>query len=526
MMMIKTYFPIAFDNAMATPPEAVQLAKELNNNNMQQDVMLKRAPDMAAMVEYWDKTDDIIAGLDAMVASGQKWMPKFDGESDSDYRNRLKCAKMTNVYSDAIEGLAAKPFEQEVSLGNDDNTPAPEQMDEFIEDVDGSGNNLTMFASEMFFNGINSAIHWVLIDHPPSDPNVRTLADAKASGARPYWTHILGRNVLEATSKMIKGSETLLRVRIYEPGKPDHVRVFIRDDNGTIRFELYEKRNDWRDADGGRTQFWLVDEGTFSIDQIPMVPFITGRRDGRSFKIKPPMKAAAELQINLYQNESALEWNKRISAYSMLSGQGVKPDVDSQGQPKKLTIGPNKVLYAPPNGQGNHGEWKFIQPDPQILVFLAADIKSTIQELRELGRQPLTAQMGITVISSSFAANKAKSAVAQWALGLKNALENVMVVTAKYMAIDATTYDPVVKVYTDFDEFTDGKDLATLDTAVKEGKISDETYRYELKRRGVLSDEFDEEQEVDRILKQTPNDGGVDTQIIPPDPNNPTPEGM
>lgn len=528
--LLASVAPRAFDNGpplpgeggslgyMPTTPEAVQAARrhrEADPSNG--DAMLAYARDMAAMLDYWDLTDTIVDGVDAMRDAGEKFMPRFVDEDSTDYNNRLKCVKMTNVYRDAVEGLASKPFEQEVTLGKDDETDPPEQMVEFIEDVDGAGNNLTVYAGQVFFDGINSAIHWIFVDHPPINPNIRNVEDAKKSGARPYWSHVIGRNVRAAKVKIINGKETLIYVRIYEPGDVDHVRVFIRDDNGVVRWELYERKNEWRDMpDGtGRTQFFQLEgsdgAGIVTIGRIPLVPFITGRRDGRTFKLLPAMRDAADLQKNLYQNESALEWNKRLGAYSMLSGNGVRPDKNADGTIKKLAVGPNRVLYAPPNGNGEHGSWEYVQPDASIMTFLKADITDTIRELRELGRQPLVATMSITTIQAGQAAGKAKSAVGAWALSLKDALENAMVLTAMFLGINTDDYDPVVAVYTDFDEFTEGKDLDTLTSARKNKDISQETFWSELKRRRVLSDEFNAEQESERLLKETPNGDGIDT---------------
>lgn len=510
--LLTTTTLVAFDTGyMPTTPAAVEAARR-GHTAIQNDAILKRSTDSAAMLDYWDQTDAIVDGVKAMKLAAEMFMPRFEEEPDGDYKNRLKCAKMTNVYRDAVEGLASKPFEQEVSLAKDENTDPPEELNEFAEDVDGSGNNLTTFASTVFFNAINSAIHWIFVDMPPVDPSIRSRADQKARGGRPYWSHVLGRNVLEAKAKVIGGKETLTYVRVYEPGAPECVRIFRRDDAGNVTWELWEKTNTERDyPEGGKTFFAPKEKGAVTIGVIPMVPFMTGRRDGRTFRLFPSMSDAADLQVNLYQNESALEWNKRIGAYSMLTGNGVKPERDAEGNPKKLAIGPNKVLYSPPDGSGSHGEWKFIQPEASVMDFLARDIKETITQLREISRQPLVATMSITTVQAGQAAGKAKSAVGAWALGLKDALENAMVLTCKFASIATEAYDPTVYIYTEFDEFTEGKDLDALGTAVSAGKISDQTYRHELKRRRVLSDEFDEDEEVARLLKQVPSDDGVDT---------------
>lgn len=529
--MITAAFPRAFDNApqgyMPTTPAAVQAAKQNQANSATiHDVMLRRSPDSAAMLEYWDLTDTIVDGINALRLAGERYLPRFTDEGDTDFQYRLKCTKLTNIYRDTVEGLSSKPFEQEVALVADENKSVPESIEAFVENVDGSGNNLTIFSGATFFNGINSAIHWIFVDHPPANPNVRTQADAKRAGIRPYWSHVLGRNVLDPRSSVINGVETLTYIRIFEPGAPDHVRIFERMENGSIRWELRDKRTEWIDVDGGKTQFHVLDEGVLTIDVIPLVPFITARRDGRTWKLFPAMRDAADLQIELYQQESGLKFAKQLTAYPMLAGNGISPMMEADGKtPKKLAVGPGRVLYAPAStATGAIGSWAYVEPSAQSLKFLADDIKDTMSQLRELGRQPLTAQSGnLTVITTAVAAGKAKSAVKAWAFTLKDALENAMVITCKFMGVAPAEYDPTVSVFVEFDEFMEGKDLDTLDSARDRKDISQLTYWEELKRRAVLSPEFNAETEEKRLMDELPGDGADNNTLDnPPPANDPT----
>lgn len=496
--------PQAFDNTNAVQ-SAINVAMGISADG---DELLRRAPDSASMLAYWDLTDALIEGADAVIGAAEKYLPKFKDEEPDDYQNRLAVAKYTNIYGDTVEALASKPFEEEVTLVTSDEKNIPEQINKFIEDVDGSGNNLTVFASNTFFNGINSAIDWIFVDYPEIDPaRVRSVADAKREGIRPFWSHVLGRNVLEAKVTMVSGKEQLSYIRIYEPGKPDHVRVIEKSEAGGVTWTLYQKQDKANAA--GKVEFTVVGTGTYSIGVIPLVPFWTGRRDGRTFKFFPAMKSAADLQKVLYRQESGLEFIKTCAAYPMLAGNGIKPPMMADGvTPKKLRVGPSKVLYGAPNADGSHGEWGYVEPSAQSMEFLSKDVDKTKQDLRELGRQPLTAQSGnLTVITTAVAAGKAKSAVGAWALMLKNALENAMVLTGMWFNIQQTEYDPEVNVYTEFDDvLDDGKDVEALNSARERKDISQETYWIELKRRKVLAPEFDADVERDRLLKELPEE--------------------
>lgn len=506
-----------------TPIQIEQVVDAINSLASPDDDLAKRSNDSAAMVDYWDKTDDIVEGYDAIKRGEQKYLPKFPDENDDDYKFRLETTKYTNVYRDIVENLASKPFEEEISLPAEAN--APEEIEKFLEDVDGAGNNLTAFAGDTFFNGINSAIDWIFVDYPSTDvTRIRTLADAKIDGIRPFWSHVLGRNVLEAKAQVIAGEEVLTYIRILEPGKPNHIRIFSRSEDGFIFWELYEEFND---KEKGKKAYRRVGGGTLTIDEIPLVPFITGRRDGRSFKIRPVMRDAADLQIELYQQESALKYTKVLAAYPMLSGNGVKPALDAQGKPIKISVGPGRVLYAPPDGSGKSGSWAYVEPNANTLKFLAEDVKVTEQQLRELGRQPLTAQSGnLTVITTAVAAGKAKSAVGAWGLILKNALENALVITCKWLSIATETYDPEVKVYDDYDSFDgEGKDVEALNQMRTNGDLSQDTLWSEMKRRRILSAEFDIEKEKERLLDEIPADPNpLDTDPPAPEPGDPIPD--
>ena len=472
--------------------------------------LLKRASDVASMVPYWDMTDTIVEGSKAIKGAGEEYLPKFPDEQQKDYDFRLQLAKFTNIYRDVLEGLSTKPFEEEITLIG---TDIPDFVKSFVEDVDGFGNNMSVFSSLTFFNGINSAIDWIFIDHPAvSSSDVVTVADAMTKNLKPFWAHVLARNVYEIRTDMIGSERHISYIRIFEPSsdgvKSNHIRVFERVGD-LVTWVLYREV---KEAKKTEEQVVQVGEGVLSISLIPMVPFATGRKDGNTFKFAPPMMDAADLQITLYQDESGLQHIKALAGYPMLAANGMKPEKGPDGKtPKKVAVGPMRVLFGVPDGNGGHGEWKFIEPNANSMEFLKKDISSTKQDLRELGRQPLTSlSTQLTTVTTSIAAGKAKSAVTAWALSLKDALQNALKITALYYGSE---YETKVNVFTGFDNVKDdGSDLDTLSDARTRGDLSLETFHRELKRRGVLSPEFDSLSEADRIFEEIPT--GDEEEIL------------
>lgn len=470
--------------------------------------LLKRSPDIETMVPYWEKVSDILEGTQAIKDGGIKYLPKFPDEDKDDYDFRLTVSKFTNIYRDVTEGLASKPFQDEISLLGAEKRP--QELIDFAEDVDGFGNNLTTFAALTFFNAINYGIDWIFIDYPTvQNPDNVTIAEAKQRNLKPFWVHILGKNVLDIKTRMQGSKQIITYFRCQEPGygdEPMHVREFIETENG-VEWKLYVKITN----DKGEDEFLVVEEGMLSIDFIPVVPFITGRRDGNSFKIYPPLSDAADLQITLYQNESALEYIKVLACYPMLATDGTKPPKGNDGKPSKLRTGPNTVMYGVEKANGDGGTWHYVEPQANSLEFLQKNIDKTKNDLRELGRQPLTAMSTqLTTVTTSIAAGKAKSAVTAWSYALKDALENALMITMKWMGID---YEPEINVYTGFDNVLDnGSDIEELGKARERGDISVETYWDELKRRKILSPEFDIEEERKRLLDNIPADSEPDVK--------------
>ena len=486
--------------------------------------------DYEAMAPYWVMVSTILAGANAMRKAKQ-YLPKFPNESETDYKFRRENSKFTNIFRDIVENLAAKPFSKEVELTD----KATDRIKKLSENITGQGDHLHVFAANCFFHGISYAIDWILVDYTKNVPANATIAQEDALGARPYWVRVPAQNVLAAYSEMIGGVETFVHVRIKEDATVregygektvERVRVLNRElernEQGDVTraadatWEVLEKQKDTTGKD-----VWVsVGSGPITIKVIPLVPFLTGRRLGHSWQVVPPLQDAADLQIEHYQQESGLKYAKELTCFPMLAGNGVTPAEGPDGKPLAVPVGPKSVLYAPSNGEGKHGEWKFIEPSAESLKFLAADVKETAQQLRELGRQPLTAQTGnLTVVTTMFAAQKGNSAIQAWVLNLKDALENAMLLTALWLN---ETNEAEVIVHTDFDVETDSVDAMKVVLEMKKDNlISRNATISEAKRRNILSPEYDAEDDMEIILGEVPGDDTTDDQTAATTPKTP-----
>jgi hypothetical protein len=227
---------------------------------------------------------------------------------------------------------------------------------------------------------------------------------------------------------------------------------------------------------------------------------MTGKRAGSSWRVGPPLRDIAYLQIEEYQQESNLKSIMEQTCYPMLAGNGVTPTTPGEhGKPIRVPVGPRAVLYAPPDSTGNHGEWKSIEPSSESLNALMKQLEATQKNIRDLGMAPLT-QTNLTVITTANVAMKAQSQLQAWALALKDALEQAFVFTAMWLNMDAT--EPEVDIYTDFGvELGDDTDITNVLKCHEDGVLSEQTTLEELKRRSFLSENLDIEVEKKRLAE-------------------------
>lgn len=459
------------------------------------------------------------------------YLPKLPNEKYGDYDRRLNQAFLTNVYSDISSSLAAKPFSKTCDLSEG----APKPFVDFSENVDGLGNSLHVFASVFYKTAQDKGITWILVEYTKV-PKGTSAADERGMGARPYWVHVPPEKLLAVYSKFVNGTEVIYHARIdescvelegYEEKKYKRIRQLDRevysDESGTVTgfgpvvFVVLEEVTT-QDSSGRDVKTWTeIDGGDMTIKEIPLVPFVLGTRKGTTWEVSMPLVDLAYMEIKLFQMESGLDYIKEMTAFPMLCGSGIS-SVDSKGAATTVPVGPRSVLFAPPDGSGTHGTWSFIEPGSQSLVFLQDSIERHKDEMRNLGMQPLM-QAAMTVITTANISLRAHSAVQAWAIKAKDSLEQAMKITGEWML---TTDIPEVHVHTDFGvDMQTATELPFIQSLNAAGVLSDETTREETKRRGILSDDFDETQEKERLAEEHSKETLLPEKHIDPRTGNP-----
>lgn len=476
-------------------------------------------PSLAAqkLAHDWETIRTIRKGAKAIREAGRRFLIPFPGEEDSlagdsgtwqngrhetEYSRRLKSAPWRPEFVDCVATLAAKPFTKEVTLAEGANP----RMVAFAEDVDGRGNNLHVFAKDTFEGGVSMGAHGILVDFP-SGQGARTVAEELLLGLRPYWVAINADDILELTTEQRGGRKvvTCLRIREGRVVKEGFEQKFvplireIRADGGQGVPGTWKIWREETNATSKKKEWVLDKDGVMTLDEVPFVFYATNDIEGDQY-VKPPLLDVADMQIELYNALSKKEQAYTITASPMLTANGMAaPDGDA-----KIQTGPGRVLFAP-GAEGISTSWDYIQPNAANLKEIREDIREIIEDIRRLGMQPMTSAAGNTpALAFAFDGEKSFTVLQAWALGLKDALEQAFVFTARWLNEPPETA-PSVIVHTDFQIGMYGNtEITEIGKARYEGQISRETLWEEWKRRGVLGPSFDPEAEAARLAAEAP----------------------
>lgn len=459
------------------------------------------AADLAA---DWALIRAIRSGVKKVKEAGEAYLPKFPAESPNEYKRRKDSAPWRPEFEDAIRSILAKPFSKEVVLAGE----PTDEMKALAEDIDGRGNNLHVFAHDMFEGGVSMGAHGILVDFPIMNPNA-TRAEEKAAGARPYWVSVDADEILSIRTERRGAMEVVTHLRLLE--SETVVNGFEETIVKKIRVLEPGKWEIWREKDrvavNGPVEWEMESSGVLTLGEVPFVFFATAERRGAQF-VKPPLLDLANMQIELYQALSNKNQIFTIAGSPMLTANGMGAPGNDDAP---VETGPGRVLYAP-GAEGIQTSWDYIQPDAANMKEIRDDVAQTIEDMRRLGLQPMLPKTGnVTATASGVEAAKAHTAVGTWANALKDALEQAFIFTAKWMK---SSEEVEVNVHTDFAVGQYGDvELTALRKDRDARDLSQRSYWDEMSRRGVYGPQFDADEEEKRLLEEAPDEDDEDEII-------------
>lgn len=433
----------------------------------------------------WDLIDTLLGGTEAMRSAGSTFLPQHPEEEDSTYRNRLELASLLNMTEMTLDALCNKPFSEPAKPGED----IPAEILEFLKDIDLQGNNIDVFSRSWFRTGLAKAFSHVLVEHPrpkePEDGRPRTLADDRAENLRPYWVHVPPENVLFAMAEVVNGGERLTHVRIYEETveRDGFIEVTVK------RVRVLEPGYVWVYRQGSNGKYELEEEYAVDMPEIPLVTFYTNRTG--LMQGKPPLTDLAHMNVAHWQSSADQRHVLTVSRFPMLAVSGALNE-DDEGQ--KLKVGPNQWLHCPDPS----GRFYYVEHTGAAIEAGAKDLAALEEQMASYGAEFLRRKPGgVTATQRVLDSAEATTDLQAMALDFQDALARALYYTAQWMKKDD---GGTIEVNTRFnDSWAVAGDLNALASARKGRDISRKAYLNELRRRGILDEDYDEEADKEQL---------------------------
>lgn len=470
-----------------------------------------------SMAPVWEKVQTVLDGTDSMRGAGTTYAPQHEFEHDEAYDERIQGAYLFNGSEQTLDSWVGRPFSDPLEVGED----VPADIEELFEDVDLQGNSLSVFARNWYREGLAKAICHVLVDHPDpfenEDNAPRTKEDDRRDNLRPYFSLVEPENLIFAASRIVAAREVLVHVRIRETetvmdgfseSTVQRIRVFDRvlledvvDEEMTGVFvSLLEERKDPKS--GMIVWFPIKDHIKMDIDEIPIVTFYANRTGLMTGK--PPLEDLVDLNVRHWQSTSNQNVTLDVARFPMLGASGMTENEKK----KKIVIGPKKVLKT----SKADGKYYYIEHTGAAISAGQDELDKVEEKMATYGADFLRKRTGgVTATARALDSAEATSPLQDATHRFNDALMMAIHLLGKWMDIEETG---TVGASTEFGpEEVFAGDLQSLKDARQGRDISQETYLAELKRRGVLDDGFDFDQNAQQLDKERTNEMRTEIDI-------------
>jgi Domain of unknown function (DUF4055) len=444
----------------------------------------KTLPAVDAMRLDWAIIDALMGGTRAMRTAGIKFLPQWPKEESEAYQARLKTSTLLPALSETVQNMTGRVFADPIILTDD----VPDQIKELAEDFDLQGNNLQVWAQSLFSGGLSHGLYHVLVDHPQT-VGLKTKADEKSAGVRPYAVIIKPDQVLGWRSKNKGGEQVLTQFRYKECIETDDGE-FGTKEIVQIRVLIPGAWATYIEVDDGKGQkSWQKNgEGLTSLTVIPLATFYTKRAG--FLTATPPLLELANMNIKHWQSQSDQDNIMHIARVPMLAVIGLDGG-------ETITVGAGSATRLPKDCDMKWVEHtgKAIEAGRQSLLDLVEDMRLAGAKLLQKEKQTVK-----TASQSEEEAAQEMSPLQTMAGQLEDALDQVLHYFALWMKIEDGGH---VQVKGNFDiDFSPETTMPFLLNMNLNGVLSDQSLFAEVQRRGLLSDELDWKEELVKISAQ------------------------
>ena len=453
-------------------------------------------PDFSWLEADREMPRDLMGGTQRMRDAGKTYLPQETEEQPKDYQNRIARSFLYNGFRRSVLNLVGRIFDKPV------NVTGHEDAEKWAEDVTNDGRDLLTFARSISHTGMSEGVCHIFTDFTQRG-EVESRGEENQLAPRPYMVEIKPSDLFYWRYEAGMAGKTLAEIRYFdsyidEAGKRQkQIRQYLG--NGDWALYRMQSKENQQDADK-----WAVEEeGNTGLSGIPLTTIYFG--DRRCYMgADPPLRDLAEVNVAHWQSSSDQRHVLHIARvpvlFTKMLGDGKT----------KLVIGVNRHI----NGGDPASDAKWIEHTGAAIGAGRQDLQDLEGQMAAMGIELLMANKpgGETATAHALSKKAEESTLQVIAKSIKRGLSDAMGWMAEWAALGA---DLVVEMNTDHDiVMSDATELQILTAARERRDLTRITFWAELKRRGILSDDFDPDVEA-YTLDEAPPDGFVDSDMVP-----------
>ena len=431
----------------------------------------------------WEIMKAVTLGTEYLREHSEAFLPLEPREDYTAYLARVNRSVFSPYTQRLIRAAAGLILRKPITLTGD-----PYWSEVFARDVDGCGSDLDEYARRTLICALTYGHCHTLVDFP-APSGARSLAEERALNRRPYWIEVdptniygwrLDREVNYGSLIQVRigekavvadgefGEKVYDQVRVIEPGR---YRIYRQSETRKEMAGSFPYPNAY-DATASTSDYELIEEGDYSLGQIPLVTLYSNKVD--TMVSKPPLLDIAYLNLAHYQRQADLIHSLHIASQPILVLEGW------DDQTKDMAISVNYAVATQPGNQ-----IYYVQP-------AASAFEAQTNEIRELQQQMAT--LGISTLSQQkFVAESAdarrldrvdtNSMLSMVSMDLEQTLQRSFDLAAAYLQLEP----PTVSISRDFDiDRLIGQDITALTALFGQGVLDRDEFRQILVQGEVL----------------------------------------
>jgi hypothetical protein len=425
-----------------------------------------------------------------MRKAGVLYLPQEEKESDTAYKNRLNTTTLFPAYRRTVDTFASMPLQKQIQVSED----TPENIYEWLNNVDLAGRNIDVFARAVFRAAVNDGLTHILVDYPKAPAAINgeeTLADERVAKRRPYAIHVLASSVIGWKSELKDGQQQSTQVRILE----------VTEDNDPIdEFATIAVRR-VRVLEPGRVRVYREDTATWLLESddkttLTFVPLITIYTNRLGYMTAlPPLLDLGYMNVAHWQSTSDQRTILHVARVPILH-------IATAAAPEdvvNVTIGASRTIIT-----DKETVIEFVEHTGAAIAAGQADLDALKNEMSNYGIELLINPGRITATERVIDKNQNDSAISVMARELQAGLKKMVRVMADWvqMSPDAELGD--IDLQTEFKFEVNSEEALMLWNMRINGDISQESFWMEMQRRGILSETFDPEEEKVKLEDELP----------------------